>query len=126
MWGRQLYMNVQKFLVFQLTVNLTVIIVTIVGGCIGHVPFNVLQMLWLNLIMDVMGAIALCTEPWSPVLNLPRVSRTRSLLLPEYWKLIFVQAAYQAIVILILMFFYGMMRFGDHAPNLFTDPLRTK
>jgi magnesium-transporting ATPase (P-type) len=42
MWGRQLYMNVQKFLVFQLTVNLTVIITTIVGGCIGHVPFNVL------------------------------------------------------------------------------------
>jgi hypothetical protein len=76
--------------------------------------------------MDVMGAIALCTEPWAPGMNLPRVSRTRSLLLPEYWKLIFVQAAYQSIVILILMFFYGMMRFGDQAPNLLTDPLRNK
>jgi Ca2+-transporting ATPase len=126
MWGRQLYMNVQKFLVFQLTVNLVIIITTIVGGCIGHVPFNVLQMLWLNLIMDVLGAIALCTEPWANGVNLPRVSRTKSLLLPDFWKLIFVQAAFQTIVILILMFFYGMMRFGDAAPNLFTDPLRDK
>lgn len=82
-------------------------------------------MLWLNLIMDVLGAIALCTEPWAQGLNLPRVSRTKSLLLPEFWKLIFVQAAYQVVVILILMFFYGMMRF-DSPPDLFTDPLRDK
>lgn len=64
MWGRQLYMNVQKFLAFQLTVNLVFVLTSLAGCFIGHMPFNVLQMLWLNLIMDILGAMALCSEPW--------------------------------------------------------------
>jgi Ca2+-transporting ATPase len=76
MWGRQLYANVKKFLVFQLTINVVVILTSVIGGAIGHVPFNVLQMLWINLIMDILGAIALCTEPWAEGVKLARVKRT--------------------------------------------------
>jgi magnesium-transporting ATPase (P-type) len=122
MWGRQLYANVQKFIVFQLTVNLVVTMTTLIGGCIGHVPFNVLQMLWINLIMDTLGAIALCTEPWTGQ-DIPRASRKDQLLPASLFKLIFVPALFQILVLVVLMFFYGMMAF-EKAPNLFTDPLR--
>lgn len=122
MWGRQLYQNVQKFLVFQLTVAFVVAFVTIIGGCIGHVPFNVLQMLWLNLIMDTLGAIALCTEPWVDQ-QVSRAKRSQALMSPSMWKLVLVQALYQTIVIVVLMFSYGAMAFNP-APNLFTTPLR--
>jgi Ca2+-transporting ATPase len=124
MWGRQLYMNVQKFLVFQLTVNVVVVITCLVGGAIGHLPFNVLQMLWINLIMDIFGAIALCTEPWADGVKLPRVKRTSEIMNPSMWKLIIIQALYQIIVLVVLMFFYGAMAYGKDAPNLFTTPLR--
>jgi Ca2+-transporting ATPase len=83
-------------------------------------------MLWLNLIMDVLGAIALCTEPWVPGSMIPRTSRASSLLTPAVWKLILVQAAYQTVVLLVLMFFYGMMRFGANKVNLVTDAQRDK
>jgi Ca2+-transporting ATPase len=82
-------MNVQKFLCFQLTVNLVFVVISLAGGFIGHLPLNVLQMLWLNLIMDVLGAIALCTEPWIDNV-LPRTSRATNLLTPSVWKIIIV------------------------------------
>jgi len=104
-----------------LTVSVVVAITTIVGGCIGHVPFNVLQMLWLNLIMDTLGAIALCTEPWIDQ-DVQRASRTKTLMTTSMWKLVLVQALYQTIVVVVLMFFYGAMAFKP-APNLFTTPL---
>ena len=64
-WGRTIFDNVRKFIQFQMTVNLSLVVVTIIGGCtIGHTPLNVVQMLWINLIMDILGAIALGTEPY--------------------------------------------------------------
>jgi len=47
-----------------MTINIVICIITVLGGCtIGRTPLNVIQMLWTNLIMDVLGAIALGTEP---------------------------------------------------------------
>jgi Ca2+-transporting ATPase len=65
MWGRNLNRNMQRFLQFQLTINLTISFVTILGGIFGHPPLNVIQMLWANLVMDILAAIALGTEKWS-------------------------------------------------------------
>lgn len=65
-WGRALFDNVRKFLQFQLTINVSLCFITILAGLsLGHVPLNVIQMLWVNLIMDVLGAIALGTEPYA-------------------------------------------------------------
>jgi Ca2+-transporting ATPase len=64
MWGRNLNRNMQRFLQFQLTINLTISFVTILGGIFGHPPLNVIQMLWANLVMDVLAAIALGNEKW--------------------------------------------------------------
>jgi Ca2+-transporting ATPase len=64
-WGRTIFENVRKFLQFQLTINLVICFITILGGAtLGHTPLNVIQMLWTNLIMDILGAIAIGTEPF--------------------------------------------------------------
>jgi Ca2+-transporting ATPase len=64
MWGRSLYRNIQRFIVFQLTINVAALIIALLGPFIGvAIPLNVIQMLWVNLIMDTFAALALATEP---------------------------------------------------------------
>jgi Ca2+-transporting ATPase len=69
MWGRAVYDSVRKFLQFQLTVNLVALIVVFVGAVVDFpAPLNAVQLLWVNLVMDTMGALALATEPPTPEL----------------------------------------------------------
>jgi Ca2+-transporting ATPase len=64
MWGRSLYQNIQKFIVFQLTINITAMIIVLLGSLLGHeLPLTVTQMLWVNLIMDTFAAGALASLP---------------------------------------------------------------
>ena len=86
-WGRALYDNVRKFIQFQLTINVVLCFITILGGAtIGHPPLNGVQMLWCNLIMDVLGAIALGTEPYRKDQTGPRISRKDCIMNPELWR----------------------------------------
>lgn len=67
MWGRSLYQNIQRFLLFQLTVNVAACFIVLVGAFMGtESPLTVTQMLWVNLIMDTFGAMALASLPPSP------------------------------------------------------------
>jgi Ca2+-transporting ATPase len=67
MWGRSLYRNIQRFIVFQLTINVAALVIALLGPFIGvAIPLNVIQMLWVNLIMDTFAALALATEPADP------------------------------------------------------------
>lgn len=64
MWGRSLYKNIQRFLLFQLTVNVTACLLVLCGAFMGtESPLTVTQMLWINLIMDTFAAIALASLP---------------------------------------------------------------
>lgn len=64
LWGRSLYKNIQRFIVFQLTINLTALIIVLLGSVFGHeLPLTVTQMLWVNLIMDTFAAGALASLP---------------------------------------------------------------
>ena len=64
MWGRSLYENIQRFLLFQLTVNVSACFIVLVGAFIStKSPLTVTQMLWVNLIMDTFAAIALASLP---------------------------------------------------------------
>ena len=64
MWGRSLYKNIQRFIVFQLTINLVALTSVLVGAFIGtKLPLTVTQMLWVNLIMDTFAAMALSSIP---------------------------------------------------------------
>lgn len=63
-WGRNVYLSIRKFLQFQLTVNLVAVCVTLASAVIiKQSVFTAVQMLWLNLIMDSLAALALATEP---------------------------------------------------------------
>ena len=64
MWGRSLYQNIQRFLLFQLTVNVAACFIVLVGAFMGkQSPLTVTQMLWVNLIMDTFAAMALASLP---------------------------------------------------------------
>lgn len=64
MWGRSLYKNIQRFIVFQLTINFVALLIVLLGSLIGtELPLTVTQMLWVNLIMDTFAALALASIP---------------------------------------------------------------
>ena len=75
MWGRSLYKNIQRFILFQLTVNVTACFLVLCGAFMGtESPLTVTQMLWINLIMDTFAAMALASLPpsQSVMLEKPR------------------------------------------------------
>lgn len=64
MWGRSLYKNIQRFIVFQLTINFVALLIVLLGALVGtELPLTVTQMLWVNLIMDTFAALALASIP---------------------------------------------------------------
>lgn len=64
MWGRSLYLNIQRFVLFQLTVNIVACLIVVIGAFSGtQSPLTVTQMLWVNLIMDTFAALALASLP---------------------------------------------------------------
>ncbi len=64
MWGRSLYKNIQRFIFFQLIVNVAALLLALFGGFIGtEMPLTITQILWVNLIMDTLAAMALASLP---------------------------------------------------------------
>ncbi len=64
MWGRSLYKNIQRFIIFQLTINVAALLIVFLGSILGYeLPLTVTQMLWVNLIMDTFAAGALASLP---------------------------------------------------------------
>ena len=126
-WGRAIFDNVRKFIQFQLTINIVLCFITILGGLsLGHTPLNVIQMLWINLIMDILGAIAIGTEPYrkdNDATKSNRISRRDKIMLPEMWRQVIVQAAFQ-ILIMIFMMYFGELVFFKESFNLISEPLR--
>ncbi|XP_061339000.1 calcium-transporting ATPase 4, plasma membrane-type-like isoform X4 [Gastrolobium bilobum] len=105
-WGRAVYINIQKFVQFQLTVNVVALIINFFSACItGSAPLTAVQLLWVNLIMDTLGALALATEPPNDgLLQRPPVGRGTSFITKPMWRNIIGQSIYQLIVLAILNF----------------------
>ena len=77
MWGRSLYKNIQRFLLFQLTINVAACFIVMLGSLVGtSSPLTITQMLWVNLIMDTFAAAALASLPpsWAVMKEKPRKS----------------------------------------------------
>lgn len=67
MWGRSLYHNIQRFILFQLTINLSALLIVLLGSIFGQeLPLTVTQMLWVNMIIDTFAAAALASLPPNP------------------------------------------------------------
>ena len=102
MWGRSLYRNIQRLLLFQLTVNVAACFLVLVGSFIGsESPLTVTQMLWVNLIMDTFGAMALASLPPSPSVmkDKPRDRKSSILTLPMIYELLEVGFLFFAITL---------------------------
>jgi P-type Ca2+ transporter type 2C len=105
LWGRSVFDNIRKFLQFQLTVNVVALTITFLSAVAGYQPpLNAVMMLWVNLIMDTMGALALGTEPPRPdLLDRRPYRRDASLISRPMWRNILCQATYQLIVLVFLL-----------------------
>ncbi|AMV26367.1 Calcium-transporting ATPase [Gemmata sp. SH-PL17] len=104
-WGRALYENIQRFIQFQLTINVSALLIAFLGPFLGlKPPFTVLQLLWINVIMDTFAAIALCSEP--PRANLmhrPPKTRNESILTPAMLGTIASTAMFFVVVMIALL-----------------------
>ncbi|XVF21696.1 hypothetical protein REPUB_Repub12eG0112400 [Reevesia pubescens] len=105
-WGRCVYNNIQKFIQFQLTVNVAALVINFIAAVsAGEVPLTAVQLLWVNLIMDTLGALALATDrPTKELMQKPPVGRTEPLITNIMWRNLLAQALYQIAVLLILQF----------------------
>lgn len=108
MWGRAVNDAVRKFLQFQITVNITAVIVTFITGVSssnGDAALTAVQLLWVNLIMDTFAALALATDPPSEsCLDRKPDRKNARLITVTMWKMIIGQAIYQLVVVLVLYF----------------------
>jgi Ca2+ transporting ATPase len=96
-WGRNVFESIQKFLTFQLTVNVAAVATASVGALlIGESPLTATQMLWLNLIMDSLAGLALATDaPTDALLSRPPCSSEASIITPRMRWHVASQATYQ-------------------------------
>ncbi|KAI5684450.1 hypothetical protein M9H77_05678 [Catharanthus roseus] len=106
-WGRSVYINIQKFVQFQLTVNVVALIVNFSSACVtGSAPLTAVQLLWVNMIMDTLGALALATEPPNEeLMKRPPVGRSGNFISNVMWRNILGQSLYQFVLIWFLQAF---------------------
>ena len=103
-YGRNIYDNIRKFLQFQLSVNFCACIIVFICACIGNeTPLTPIQMLWVNLIMDSLGSLALATEPpYEELLQREPTKRKESIINGKMWKHIVMQSLIEIVILLIL------------------------
>ncbi|XP_008354719.2 calcium-transporting ATPase 2, plasma membrane-type-like [Malus domestica] len=117
-WGRSVYINIQKFVQFQLTVNIVALIVNFSSACLtGSAPLTAVQLLWVNMIMDTLGALALATEPPNnDLMKHPPVGKRQNFINNVMWRNILGQSLYQFTVIWFLQA-KGEAMFGLYGPD---------
>ncbi|MCE9563278.1 MAG: calcium-translocating P-type ATPase, PMCA-type [Planctomycetes bacterium] len=111
-WGRGLYENIQRFIVFQLTINVVALGIALLGPFVGvNLPLTVMQMLWVNLIMDTFAALALATEPpHEGVLSRPPRHPEAFIVTPQMARLVFGVGGVFLMLLLGLLFILPGMR----------------
>jgi len=111
MWGRSLYKNIQRFIVFQLTINVVALASVLLGAFLGtELPLTVTQMLWVNLIMDTFAAMALASIPPSAdVMNeKPRKTDDFIITRPMRYNILGVAACFLIILMSLIVYIKGL------------------
>lgn len=116
-WGRALYENIQRFILFQLTINLSALGITLIAPFLGfRAPFTVLQFLWINVIMDTFAALALCSEPpRKELMLLPPKRRDENILTRPMVRALVSTATFYVVVMIGLLW---LMAGSPEAPGL--------
>ena len=110
MWGRSLYINIQRFIVFQMTINVAACLIVMLGALLGsEMVLTVTQMLWVNLIMDTFAAMALASLPPSPLVmkEKPR-SREANIITKPMAYFIF------GVGIFFVLLMFGLVQYFKH------------
>ena len=96
LWGRSLYENIQRFLLFQLTINFSACILVFIASVLGYPePFTIIQILWINIIMDTLAAFALCSEaPHAALMKHRPIPHDAKIITPFMWVSIIVTGAF--------------------------------
>ena len=112
MWGRSLYQNIQRFILFQMTVNVAACLIVLAGALMGtQSPLTVTQMLWVNLIMDTFAAMALASLPPSKDVMRDKPRNRKSFIInPAMTRLIIGVGCLFFIILLTLLYML------EHAP----------
>ncbi|MDD1705952.1 MAG: calcium-translocating P-type ATPase, PMCA-type [Methanoregulaceae archaeon] len=94
-WGRALYENIQRFLIFQLTINISAAVLSFLAPVLGYPPpFTIIQLLWINIVMDSLAALALCSEaPHPALMNRRPVPRDDPVITPYMLRAILITAS---------------------------------
>lgn len=120
-WGRTVSTSIRKFVQFQLTVNITACALTFISAVAdadGSSVLTAVQLLWVNLIMDTLAALALATDkPDEGVMDRRPLGRTAPLITTSMWKMICGQAIMQLTVTMILHFDGDNLFFGHHTTS---------
>ncbi|KAI9283425.1 PMCA-type calcium-translocating P-type ATPase [Sporodiniella umbellata] len=128
MWGRCVNDSVKKFLEFQITVNITAVILTFVSAVASTKQKSVLtavQLLWVNLIMDTFAALALATDPpTKELLDRPPEARSSPLITFKMWKMIIGQSIFQIVVTVVLLY-SDILHYSSDDPALQTIVFNT-
>lgn len=121
MWGRSLYRNIQRFILFQLTVNVAACLVVLFGAFMGtEVPLTVTQMLWVNLIMDTFAAMALASLPPSSAVMQEKPRDRRAFIINSQMAWNFLTVGLLFFVILIALFYYfAHQGWSDYEKSMF-------
>jgi len=123
-WGRNVYCSIQKFLQFQLTVNIAAVVTALTGAfAYQKSPLAAIQLLWVNLLMDSLASLALASEPpVDALLKKPPVNRTQHMITKRMWANMLGQAVYQIVAVMTLLF-KGPDIFGFEAGHIVEDEL---
>lgn len=124
-WGRAVYINIQKLVQFQLTAIIVALVINFISASVtGYVPLTAVQLLWVNLIMDILCPLALVSEPLNDeLMKRPPVGRGEKFITKAMWRNIFGQSIHQVIVLMVLNF-QGKNILSISGSNA-TDVLRT-
>ena len=113
MWGRSLYKNIQRFIVFQLTINFVALFIVLLGAVIGtELPLTVTQMLWVNLIMDTFAALALASIPPSESVMNDKPRRSTDFIISKAMRNNILGVGTVFLVVLL-----GMIYYFEHMPQ---------
>jgi Ca2+-transporting ATPase len=95
-WGRSLYENIQRFILFQLTINFCACILVFIAPLLGYPePFSIIRILWINIIMDTLAAFALCSEaPHSGLMKHKPIPQDAKIVSPFMWLSIIVTGSF--------------------------------
>lgn len=106
MWGRNIYTNVRRFVQFQFTCNISTLVTVFMGYCfLIESPLNAIQLLWINLLMDTLAALALATTPpFTSIMQERPVRNDDQTLTAVVWRQIYALSLWNVIVMAIVIF----------------------